>query len=234
MDRVDKYLAFKDFPKIAVGLNIEGYHPARTLPQFADWFNIILAVDEPLNGITFDDVMQSVKENKYQYIEQAIPGFDLETYIDRMVLLINRIKKDYNNVLIHVHQYTGTTILDKILQERTGVYTILDVTNFHELPVNYKERYPKLDCLISISQCAALDSKAGDLIIANSWYDYNVKKGELSGFFFMPYNEDRKKYFEGIPYKIGTILVVDDLWNPTKHEIESDGVYILGSHLQTL
>lgn len=203
----------KDLGKIAVGLNIEGPKPSLVLPQGCEWFNIIQVIDEPLKGFNFDSVMKIVNDNKYQYIEQAV-GIDIDKFVDRLVNLINRIKKDYNNVLVHVHQYTGTTILDKTIETKTNVKTILDETNFFESPINYEKKYPTIDCLISISQCAGFDNIAGTWIVPDGFMEFDVKKNTI--YKNKVYTKNLiEKYLElDFQFVKGNILVVNDLWNP--------------------
>jgi hypothetical protein len=225
-----KFIKVSEIGKIAIGLNIEGCRPTYSLPSGCDWYNIILAVDEPMRGNTFDDVMKKVNTNKYQYIEQAIENFDVEKYINQMVTMIQRIKEsnDYNKILIHVHQYTGTTILDKTLEEKTGIKTILDTTNFFESPINYSKQFPDIDCLISISQCASVnfECRAGTLIVSDGFLNFDVGKNTIDTNKLFATNFVTK-YLDGINYKIGTILVVNDLWNPTEEEIKHSTIELV-------
>jgi uncharacterized protein len=217
-------------PRAIKGLNIEGCRPTYTLPPSCDWYNIILAVDEPLVGITFDDVMEKVNKNKFKYIEQAIDGFDVDNYINQMTTIIQRVKgtNEYKNILVHVHQYTGTTIFDKTLQEKTKIKTILDTTNFFDTPIDYSKVYPEIDCLISISQCASmsLECKAGTLIVADDFMNFDVINNIL---YTAPINAVNKitKYLKDIPYVTGSVMVVNDLYNPSKYQIENEGVLLL-------
>jgi cobalamin biosynthesis Co2+ chelatase CbiK len=175
------YSKFTDlFEKLnVVGLNIEGHRPTLTLPKGCKWYNLIQVIDEPLKGINFDSVMKSVNENKYQYIEETI-DININSFIHDLSTLILKIKlKEHlkeEDILVHVHQYIGTTILDKTLKERTGLNVILDTTNFFETPINYNKEYPDIKVLISISQCAGMsDYKAGQWIIPTDFMEYDVK-----------------------------------------------------------
>lgn len=197
-----------------VGLNIEGGRPTYTLPYSCKWYNIIQVIDEPLKGNNFDDVMKIVHDNNYDLIEQAV-GIDILNFIDELVQLINEISKFHKNILVHVHQYTGTTILNKILAEKTGQTVILDDTNFFESPVDYSKIYPNIDALISISQCAGLNQPAGTWIISKYFMNFDVQNNIIytnkinvqnDMNFFMNYC--------GIDYVSGIILVANDLWNP--------------------
>ena len=226
------YLPLAKLKNIAIGLNIEGTRPTETLPANADWYNIILAVDEPIKNITFNDLMEKVRMNNYKYIEQAIDSFCVDTYIQQMTQIINSIKNTgkYSNILVHVHQYTGTTILSQTLEINTGIKTILDTTNFFDTPVNYSKEYPHTDCLISISQCASVstDCKAGTLIVGNKFMNWDVSNNLIytQGYYS---NNKIKPHLKDIPYVEGNILVVNDLWNPTAQQINEEGVLLIDS-----
>lgn len=200
-----------DLNKIAVGLNIEGYRPTLTLPDGCTWYNLIQVIDEPLKGNNFDDVMKIVNEKKLEYIEQAV-SIDIGNFIEQLKGIINKIKHKHKNLLVHIHQYTGTTILNKTLESATGVKTILDTTNFFETPINYKKEYPDIDGLISISQCAGFGLPAGSWIIPTGFMEFDVKKNTI-------YTKTREvddhisKYVD-FEFSKGIILMVNDLWNP--------------------
>jgi len=205
------YLPLKDLPKIAVGLNIEGFRPTLNLPSNCKWYNIIQAIDEPLEGTTFDDVMAKVKSHSYSFIEQAV-GIDMETYLEQVISFIQAISKHHSKVLVHVHQYTGTTKLAEVIQERTHIKTILDTTNFFETPTIYTELYPQIDALISISQCAGLGTKAGEWIIPTNFLQFDVKHNIIYTTPKIVPNEAAK--YVNFPCTEGPILMVNDLWNP--------------------
>ena len=210
---MDNYILTKDLPKLAVGLNIEGYHPTEYInKETTDWINIIQSIDLPLENDTFDMVMKRVRENNYDYIEQAV-GIDIDDFIDKLTKMVLNIKKRYKNPLIHVHQYVGTTVLDKTLFKTTGVFAITDKTNFFETPVNYIEKYPDVDCVISISQCAGLGVKNGTWIIPTGFMNYDVVNNFIETEHI--YVKNVAKDFVEFEYIEGDILVVNDLWNPT-------------------
>jgi len=214
---------------IAIGLNIEGSRPSKNLPNKCDWFNLILAVDQPLIGDTFDRVMERVKDNNHEYIEQAIANFDVNKYIDDLVKVINSIKlKKYKNMLIHVHQYSGTTTLDRTIEDITGIRTITDNTNYYDEPVNYKDQHPQIDCLISLSQCASLSDhcKAGAFIVPKMFMEYDVKHKIVYTNSEVAMN-NIVEHLSGITYQYGNILMVNDLWNPSEDDIMNEGVLLL-------
>jgi hypothetical protein len=202
-----------DLHKIASGLNIEGYRPTLSLPKACKWYNIIQVIDEPLKGINFDDIMKIVNDNKYQYIEQAI-NIDIDNFINTLTNLINEIKSEHKNLLVHVHQYTKTTILDKTLEKKTGVKTILDTTNFFETPIDYKQEYPDIDGLLSISQCAGFGLEAGTWIIPSGFMNFDVKNNVINTDVIFAENHIEKYVKFDANIVKGNILVVNDLWNP--------------------
>ncbi|AYV78387.1 MAG: hypothetical protein Edafosvirus11_22 [Edafosvirus sp.] len=204
-------LELKSLNTIAVGLNIEGHRPTLTLPKKCKWYNIIQVIDEPLAGINFDHIMKSVNDNKYNLIEKAI-GIDIDNFVSQLVEVITKIAKNHINPLVHVHQYTGTTILNQILESKTGIKTILDTTNFFETPISYEEKYPNIDALISISQCAGFGLKAGTWIIPTSFMEFDVKNNIIDT--KKIFAENNIKKYVHFDYIEGNILVVNDLWNP--------------------
>src|SRR5689334_20747380 len=131
------FLPLAQLPTLAVGLNIEGHHPTKTLPPGCAWYNVIQAIDEPAKGLTFDVVMARVKEQKLSYIEEAV-GISIGDWLFKQVIpLLNCIAKRHKRVLIHVHQAQGTTQLDRLIFQHTGIETILDEQDFFASPVNY-------------------------------------------------------------------------------------------------
>lgn len=213
-------------------LNIEGCRPYSNLPINADWFNLIIAVDSPFLGDTFDVIMDKVKKNNFELIEKSIENFSVEKYICDLVNVINQIQNsnNYKNILIHVHQYENTTVLDKILEQKTGIKTILDKTNFYENPIVYSEMFPNIDCLISLSQCASLNQNilAGDFIVPQNFYYFDVKNNYVD---LTPISHDNKieKYLVDINYKISNVLMVNDLWSPNNilNDITTEGILFL-------
>ena len=168
-------------------------------------------IDEPLKGDTFDDIMNKVKDENHELIESAV-GINIEKFINQLVNLINSIKKDHEKLLVHVHQYTGTTILDKILEEKAGVSCILDKTNFFESPINYEKEYSNIDGLISISKCAGLGLKAGEWLVPQYFMDFDVKEGII--YSSPKYVVNHIKTHLKFNYVEAPVLVVNGLWNP--------------------
>jgi len=201
-----------ELPTIALGLNIEGYRPTLTLPKDCKWYNIVQAIDKPLNGITFDDIMTKQKLHHYPLIEQTVDNIDIEIWIASLVDIINEIKKHHTNLLVHIHQYTGTTILDKILHQKTGMTVILDQTNFFESPIDYQKQYPDIDGLLSLSQCAGLGVKAGQWIVPDKFYEFDVIENSIC--MTPKYVKNDILKFINFEYVVGSILVVNALWNP--------------------
>lgn len=218
------YVALEDLGTIARGLNIEGCRPSYNMPHKCKWYNIVQSIDEPLKGDTFDDVMKRVHDDKYDLIESAV-GIDTDNFIDNLVRIISSIKKNHTNLLVHVHQYTGTTILHKILQDRTHVRCILDKTNYYESPVDYRQEYPDIDGLISISQCAGLNLEAGEWIIPEYFINFDVNERII---YNIPIHVDNHiKDHVQFEYTEAPLLVADALWNP---DIHTDQGYLVLDH----
>lgn len=217
------YINICNLDQIAIGLNIEGYRPTLTLPKNCKWYNIVQAIDEPLKGTNFNDVMKIVKDNHYEYIEQAV-DININNFICKLVNLINKISTNHKNVLVHVHQYVGTTILNKTLEKETGIKTILDTTNFYENPIDYQKVYPDIDALISISQCAGFGVKAGTWIVPTGFMDFDVVNNVILTKKIL--TENHITDFIKFDYMEGNILVVNDLWNPNIEQ-QQEGVLLL-------
>jgi uncharacterized protein len=221
------YLNLLDIPSIAVGLNIEGYRPTLCLPQNCQWYNIVQVIDEPLSGLTFNTVMNTVKQNNYQFIEQAV-GINIDIFLEQLITFINNIAKQHKHILIHVHQYTGSTKLADVIQQKTSIKTILDKTHFYEHPVIYTDLYPTIDALISISQCAGFGINAGQWIIPSAFMEFDV----LNNIIYTKktiVNNNAADYFP-YDYITGNILMVNDLWNP---DLKNDDGILLFDELDT-
>lgn len=221
------YLSLCDLPTISVGLNIEGMRPTLTLPNGCVWYNIIQAIDEPLNGVTFDNIMEKKRKYGFDLIEQTVDNIDIEKFITTLVNLINKIKVNHKKLLVHIHQYTGTTILNKILHERTGATVILDQTNFFESPINYCDEHGDIDGLFSISQCAGIGTSAGTWIIPSGFLDFDVNSNTVSTNAKKCDNQIKKYVDSDFEYVEGNILVVNDLWNPKVETLDSQKVILV-------
>lgn len=217
-------IKLSELSNIAAGLNIEGYRPTLTLPNNCKWYNIVQVIDTPLIGNTFDKVMKKVRDNNYELIEMAV-SIDIQNFVDQLVDLIIKIKAKHQNLLVHVHQYTGTTVLDKILSEKTGLQVILDTTNFFETPINYTEKYPNIDGLLSISQCAGFGLEEGTWIIPDKFLEFDVKNNCIKTKSVSVANHVER--FVNFSYVKGNILIVNDLWNPSDEDIANDASIIL-------
>lgn len=214
------YISLKDLGNIASGLNIEGCRPVKNLPKNCKWYNIIQVIDEPLKGETFEKVMEKVKSKNHAIIEEAV-GINGKQLVLQLSNLILEINKHHENLLVHVHQYTGTTILDRLLEEATGVKCILDTTNFFDIPVSYENEYPHIDGLVSISQCAGFGYLPGTWIIPEYFMQFDIKEGII--FTEPEYATNHVRYeivkecLSSFKHVKGPILVVNDLWNPVIH-----------------
>ncbi len=218
------YINISNLGDISVGLNIEGLDPSYYKSGDCKWYNIVQVIDEPLKGETFEKVMENKNNNKCDYIEEAV-GIDKDNFISQLVNLIKNISKDHKKVLVHVHQYKGSTILDRTLEEKTGIECILDETNFNEFPVEYKTLYPDIDALISISQCAGFNQPPGTWIIPTTYMTFDVKNNII--YTERMYAMNYIKPYVDFEYIEGNILTVNDLWNP---DIKKDEGYLMLDH----
>lgn len=228
--KMSGYLNLNDLHKIAHGLNIEGYRPATHLPPKCKWYNVVQVIDNPLEGHTWNQIMEIVNANKYELIEESI-GLDCSEFLSQLTTFINLVKSKHSKILIHVHQYSGTTVLNQLIQDHTGVLTILDKTNFYNDPVIYSEMYPDIDALVSISQCAGFGLEPGTFIIPNQWMEFDVENNII---FTTPVKNYHNNALDLFPFehRVGALLMVNDLWNPpitqTTHEhTQSSGVLML-------
>jgi hypothetical protein len=210
---------YKDLSTIeggCFGLNIEGCRPIDNLPCNCVWWNIVQVIDNPFKGITFDWVLNKAKENKFGLLESAV-NIDIFELISRYNYIIVKALQQYdsNNILVHIHQYKRTTILNNILSEcHPGVKVITDETNYYENPVNYKLEYPNIQLLISLSQCAGLGSiNPGEFIIPSKYIEYDIHTNKIINKRIVT-NEIKKILPADFVYHECAILVVNDLWNP--------------------
>jgi HD superfamily phosphodiesterase len=223
------YLSTRRLAQVAVGLNIEGPRPTANLPRGCKWYNLVQSVDEPLKGDTFDEVMRRTREHKYDYIEQAV-GINIPTFLDQLASLLGEIKARHKKVLVHVHQYRGTTILDKTLARLSGLHVILDETNFFEGPLNYAKLYPDIDALVSLSQCAGLGTVAGQWILPTHFLRFDANHSLLFSEPLHPSvpNSASELKLSGWPPVVkGPLLFVDGLWNPDPARLDETGVVCL-------
>mgnify|MGYP005989012811 CR=1 FL=1 len=213
-------MKIRNLSNLYAGLNIEGPRPMKNLPTNCGWLNIIIAIDEPLNGLTFDDVMKKVLDDNLDTIEEAV-GIDIEDMLDNIIDIVEQIKSKYTNPLVHIHQYEGTTNLHERIYKATGVKSITDKTNYYEFPTNYARLYPTTDFVLSLSQCAGLGAKAGEWIVPNGFAKFDIKKNTISKNIQITMNNDEFDLTRFSPKK-GLVLYVDDLWNPTNEDMDID------------
>lgn len=96
--------------------------------NYRSWYNLVLAIDEPLAGLTFDDVMRVKETNDYDLIEEAV-GLAKDEFVKQVIGFIEAVAANHKKLLVHVHQYEGSTTLMAILRE-AGYDTISDGTNY--------------------------------------------------------------------------------------------------------
>lgn len=240
----------KGLGNLALGLNIEGDRPARYLPRGCAWYNFIVAVDAPLRGVTFDEVMCNKATLGCDLIEEAA-GIDPRTYVDDVVSIVNAVQRRHSRLLVHIHQFVGTTTLDSIVRDRCpGLHEVItDVTHFFAHPVNYAKDYPDVDAVLSLSQCAALSE---ELKVGQWWTPTEVHAFDPDtsvvclGPAHHPATTTTTTRTQCNPrvdelwahggrmagrVAKGALLMVDDLWNPTPEDMKRD-VLVLDSDAQ--
>lgn len=241
--------------KIAVGLNIEGYHPALSLSEFkgrnnCKWYNIVQVIDEPLKGETFDKIIKIKKDNNYDLIEEAV-SIDLtilfKTFVDFITCVSTKTDGD---ILVHIHQLKGTTLIGEKIEcilkhmkpditERIQIiYDELitttesndfDGTSYNVKRINYTKEYPNIKSMISLSQCAGFDVKPGSWIVPDRFMDFDVKTNTIDQTnqkFVNNHAFDIMKELR-LPYIKGNILVVNDLWNPDITDDTNNFIYMI-------
>ena len=172
------YSPIKDLSNVAAGLNIEGCRPFQNLPKGCKWYNLVVAVDEPLASFTFDDLMAVKQKEGHDLIETAA-GMDRETFLHQVLTLAYHLAQDHSKFLVHVHQYEGSTALMHILREH-GFCTISDGTNFYDNPTNYAKDFPEVDGILSLSQCAGLGAGAGTWILPSAYHPFDIHASVIS------------------------------------------------------
>ena len=213
------------------------------------------SADTGINGNSnIEDIIHKSQSEGFDYIEEIV-GINVEDLVTKLSKLILNISKDFSNPLVHVHQYTGTTKLAETLQRNTGIKAILDLENYYNTPVNYVDEYPNIDCLISISQCAGFVDPPGTFIVPTGYIEYDIDYNVIynttlplnttecntislpytteckdinkcgnTGCSYLTKYGDIRKYID-FEYVEGNILVVNDLWHPSK--LSCDGVLLL-------
>ncbi|CAE7946475.1 unnamed protein product, partial [Symbiodinium sp. KB8] len=202
-------LGLQDLGFRYAGLNIEGPGPYLNMPQGCTWYNIVQVIDDPTKGHTFDAVMAKVRAEKLDFIETAV-GIDIQAYIADLVAKIMELKAKHNNILLHVHQYAGTTKLAEVLEIKTGLHCITDKTNFAEHPVDYAQDYPHIDALVSISQCAGFGLAPGTVFYPDR---FDVLDADLHVI-----HRTETIVTNGWATEPCRMLVTDRLWNPHRDE----------------
>lgn len=227
----------KGLKNLALGLNIEGCFPYKALEELnkrdekvkpevkpqpftkVKWYNLVVAVDAPLEDFTFEALMEKKAKHEYDLIETAA-GMDRETFLRDLLTILHKVSEGHSCLLVHVHQYEGSTALVDILRKE-GFLTISDKTNWHEGPVDYAKDWPQIDGLFSLSQCAGLGAAPGEWIVPTAYYPFDVKTNlvvKASPPFVNSLNPS------DLPIHVyrGPLLVVNDLWNPSMGEMDDD------------
>lgn len=208
-------IALEELGTLYEGLNIEGCRPPAYLPRGAAWYNVAQVIDDLLRGDNFEDVMRRVQQGALRFIEEAV-GIDVQAYLDTLAALVARLSKLHPGLLVHVHQYEGTTALAQELEARTGVRCILDKTNFYEHPVDYSSITPAVDAVLSVSQCAGFGHAPGTLLYPDRFHAFNVAQGTIQVGDCIPATRN------GLATKPCRFLMADCLWNPRPHDAFMD------------
>ena len=218
-----------DVHKLAGGLNIEGGFPARDLLKTspnAKWINLILVLDRPLiDNIIFDDIFAN---NPYPLLENALDNLNenhfLAAYVMILMYYIENGRKLFNisdnqvyRIMVHIHQDEKSVPLVDLID--SYIKQIYSDTISHDMNItisyctddknylNSGHDYAGTDLLISLSQCAGLDSmfEPGSLLIADK---------------FIPYDIDNKIIMTNNYYQEPNILLLhlNDILNSKYHE----------------
>lgn len=148
-----------------VGLNIEGGLPAQKLGKtnFCDrckWVNLVLVLDHPLAGNhSFEEVLNLQRENSYPILESMFLEINENKQLALYLLLVRYYANLCQNVGVHIHQFPNNArFFVDFLKAHSGVD---NVTYFYDTPTwtHTNCDYTNLDCLISLGQCAGIDTQ---------------------------------------------------------------------------
>lgn len=188
------YLSVNELYKIAPGLNIEGGNPGIDLGSDKIWACLCLVLDRPLiDDISFDYVMNSMKENAYPLLENTIDTINEKHMIAQMILVALyyielAVEKCYRVVVFHFHQdkivHNLISIFDKYLHDLIKIIGI----NVGDVNIKYRTdnriyletdiNNDGVDIVVSFSQCAGLDAKyvPGTMLVPNEFIPMNFVK----------------------------------------------------------
>lgn len=277
-------LCVSDLKSLASGLNIEGGSPYQLLikqNQYKKvlWINLVLVLDRPLiDHVLFEELDKKMKDNEYPLLENTVDTINehqmFATYI--MIIgyymeygreMIGKNKTDPLRLTIHIHQSELSINMIKLLNEYIGKLNI-DMTNItldyrtdKPLFVSTEHNYKGTDILISLSQCAGIDSsfEPGSMIISSIFIPYDIKNKSINldkryvavndlvnnfdQIIESKYNKlsvklindeyvsknkhkinDRAKTITINDFAMGSILQVNDLWNPTD---ENESLFVV-------
>jgi uncharacterized protein len=163
------YTSLTDLGSLAKGVNIHGCRPYQFLPEGCKWYNIVQVMYDEL-------VPENIPEEETEddMIERSA-GIDIDQLLEQLTAIIKNIKKDHDKLLVHVHQYPGTTILHELLKQRTGVKCILDEGDFVQHPTNYRDEYPEIDGLISLEICVGIGCSPGNWIVPKYYLPFSSR-----------------------------------------------------------
>lgn len=222
-------LKVKDLSNYAYGLNIEGCRPYYDMPKTCKWYNIVQIIDVPFSSNNIQEILDDAKNN-YRTIEESVGIKD--SNLNFFCNLINDIKKKYDNepkILVHIHQPSNNTIIDKLLLDKLNftiksgyhnVDIIKDRYNYffdkEHYKVDYKRVYKKYDVIISLSQCAGFNSKeypVGTFLIPNNYVNFDIENNIIYTNEHFNNNINKLNHCTNNWCKT-KLLVVNDLWIP--------------------
>ena len=211
------HITVKKIGDIALGLNIEGCRPINFLSEYCKWFNIIQVIDTPLTGNFLMDIIEELHFFNYSTVEETA-GIDIVVFMNNIVKLVKNIKKDYPNLLVHVHQKKENTKLNILLSNLLQTKIIMDDINFYLTPVDYEKFYPDIDAVLSISQCSGFNLSTGCYIVPDSFMEFDTHDNIIYTEKIIHHTEIIK--YIDFDYKIGSILFVKEQWIP--YELNDD------------
>lgn len=189
----DRWLTVAGLKAYADGLNIEGGFPA--IDCKTRWVSHVVILDDPLvTGVTFDELLKEVNENKWPMLENSVLGLNEPRLLASYMAILGYYMAKHDKITVHVHQFPEQC---KHLVEQLKIYVKVICEEFkfdqEKKQVSFKTDNPfyispetdrKYDCevLISLSQCAGVCSstlKEGDMIAADTFIPFEVKTSTM-------------------------------------------------------
>jgi len=221
-------IKISELDKIAYGLNIEGGHPYRDLMaknKNAIWANLIVVLDRPIaDNMSFDNVMDIVKNNNYPLLENAIETLNesqfLATFLLTTIYYIVSTGNKSSSIMIHFHQDVIANNLIKIFDDHLkNLLQILTIPH-NNVKITYRtddqtylhtpKEYDRVDILISFSQCAGLSPvyAPGSILVADTFVPYDVTTNTICfGKKYHATNDIFRSLFEMIKQDYHSIII---------------------------